>query len=336
MNREQPPHDTGYKSFFSNPEMVESLLRDFVPEEFVTELDFTTLERCSGSYVTDDLRERHDDVVWRVRWKRGSWCYALIIMEFQSTPDYWMALRIASYTALLLLDLVKSKEIRGREGLPPVFPIVLYRGEKRWSGPQELRKLFASMPKSLLPYCPEARCFLLDEGHLPEETLEQSEGLAAQLVKLERARTLEEVRPIVKILKKRLRDPAYIALRRTFQVWLGREVFKRSGMTDEIPEFRDLDEVDAMLEERAAQWKDEYIRQGLALGEASGELKRGRAVLLALLRDRFGALPQEVESAVHVLDDADQLMELTLAVYRSNSLESFFSRLHAAFGNQRQ
>ncbi len=132
------------------------------------------------------------------------------------------------------------------------------------------------------------------------------------------------------------RDPAYIALRRTFQVWLGRVVFKRSGMTDEIPEFRDLDEVDAMLEERAAQWKDEYIRQGLVLGEASGELKRGRAVLLALLRDRFGALPQEVESAVHVLDDADQLMELTLAVYRSNSLESFFSRLHAAFGNQRQ
>ena len=140
----------------------------------------------------------------------------------------------------------------------------------------------------------------------------------------------------MKILKERLRDPAYIALRRTFQVWLGRVVFKRSGMTDEIPEFRDLDEVDAMLEERAAQWKDEYIRQGLVLGEASGELKRGRTVLLALLRDRFGALPQEVESAVHVLDDADQLMELTLAVYRSNSLESFFSRLHAAFGNQRQ
>ena len=55
MNREQPPHDTGYKSFFSNPEMVESLLRDFVPEEFVTELDFTTLERCSGSYVTDEF-----------------------------------------------------------------------------------------------------------------------------------------------------------------------------------------------------------------------------------------------------------------------------------------
>ena len=306
-----------------------------MPEEFVAELDFSTLERCSGSYVTDDLRERHDDLVWRVRWKRGSWCYALIIMEFQSTPDYWMALRIASYTALLLLDLVKSKEIRGREGLPPVFPIVLYRGEKKWSGPRELRKLFAPMPKSLLPYCPEARYFLLDEGHLPEETLEQSKGLAAQLVKLERARTLEEVRPIVKILKERLRYPAYIALRRTFQVWLGRVVFKRSGMTGEIPEFQDLDEVDAMLEERAAQWKDEYIRQGMLLGEARGKLAQAQTVLLALLRERFGTLPQEMENAVNELADADKLMRLTLVVYQSDSLETFSRRLHGSAGQAR-
>lgn len=47
--------------------MVESLLRDFVTEDFVRDLDFSTLEHCAGSYVTDDLRERHDDVIWRDR-----------------------------------------------------------------------------------------------------------------------------------------------------------------------------------------------------------------------------------------------------------------------------
>ena len=115
-------HDSAYKQFFSNPEMVESLLRDFVSVDFIADLDFSTLERCSGSYVTDDLRERHDDIVWRVGWKKGSWCYVALLLEFQSTPDHWMALRTLSYTTLRLLDLVKMVNIRENEGLYSVFP----------------------------------------------------------------------------------------------------------------------------------------------------------------------------------------------------------------------
>ena len=90
------PHDTAYKQFFSNPVMVESLLRDFVPEGFISELDFSTLERVPASYVTEDLRERHDDLVWRVGWKSGSWCYVVLLFEFQSTRDHSMALRVLS------------------------------------------------------------------------------------------------------------------------------------------------------------------------------------------------------------------------------------------------
>ena len=54
---------------------------------------------------------------------------------------------------------------------------------------------------------------------------------------------------------------------------VSRVVLKHSGMTEEIPEFQDLREVDAMLEERAAQWKSEYINQGVVIGEARGESK---------------------------------------------------------------
>ena len=51
-------HDSGYKQLFSFPAMVEDLLRGFVREKWVDALDFTTLERKNGSYVSDDLRER--------------------------------------------------------------------------------------------------------------------------------------------------------------------------------------------------------------------------------------------------------------------------------------
>jgi len=39
----------------------------FLPAAWVKALDLTTLEKCSGSYVSDDLRDRADDLIWRVR-----------------------------------------------------------------------------------------------------------------------------------------------------------------------------------------------------------------------------------------------------------------------------
>jgi len=44
-------HDHSYKLLFSHPEMVADLLRGFVIEDWVKDLDFTTLERVSGCYV---------------------------------------------------------------------------------------------------------------------------------------------------------------------------------------------------------------------------------------------------------------------------------------------
>jgi predicted transposase YdaD len=61
------PHDNSYKLLFSYPEMVRDLFSGFIHEPWVAELDFTTLEKVSGSYVADDLRDREDDIIWRVR-----------------------------------------------------------------------------------------------------------------------------------------------------------------------------------------------------------------------------------------------------------------------------
>jgi len=72
-------HDTGYKRLFSHREMVADLLDGFVREPWVRELEFDTLERVSGSYVSDDFREREDDIIWRVHW-RDRWLYVYLLL----------------------------------------------------------------------------------------------------------------------------------------------------------------------------------------------------------------------------------------------------------------
>jgi hypothetical protein len=49
-------------------------------------VNFSTLEKVNGSYVSDDLRYRADDVVWRIRWGKD-WLHVYILLEFQSTVD---------------------------------------------------------------------------------------------------------------------------------------------------------------------------------------------------------------------------------------------------------
>jgi len=54
-------HDTSYRLLFSHAGMVRDLLTGFVPESWIAELDLNSLEKMNGSYVSDDLRSRHND-----------------------------------------------------------------------------------------------------------------------------------------------------------------------------------------------------------------------------------------------------------------------------------
>ena len=86
--------DKAYKLLFGYKEMVASLLQDFVREAAAADLDLDTLEPWPSVHVSGSLRERIDDRIWRFRWKDDDWCYVFVILEFQSTPDRWMASRI--------------------------------------------------------------------------------------------------------------------------------------------------------------------------------------------------------------------------------------------------
>ena len=119
-----PDHDNSYKLLFSHQEMVRDLLVGFVQEPWLAEIDFSTLEKVNGSYVSDDLRSREDDVIWRVRLK-DRWLHPYILLEFQSSVDAYMALRVMTYLGPLYQDILRQGQQPAGQKLPMVLPIVL-------------------------------------------------------------------------------------------------------------------------------------------------------------------------------------------------------------------
>ena len=52
-------------------------------------LDFSSLEKLPCEFVTDDLRRRVSDSLWRVRLRDRGWLYLMLMLECQSTVDPW-------------------------------------------------------------------------------------------------------------------------------------------------------------------------------------------------------------------------------------------------------
>ena len=294
------PYDGSYKHLFSHPEMVESLIRDFVPEDWVRDLDFTTLEKQNASYVSDDLRERHDDLIWRLQYGQES-LYIYLLLEFQSSVDPWMAVRIPGYLSLLYQDLIKANALSDDHLLPMVFPFVLYNGRSEWHAPRQLLKLIQPVPPALQRYCLRTEYFLMDIGRILDEELATAKGISSELMRLERSNDLEYVQKSVKRLSQRLRDPEYQSLRRAFAIWIRRVLMERVALKEVLPAVQNLEEVDAMLAENVQDWTQKWVMQGVQRGRMEGEilgmgkgraegLSIGRSSLLGrLLARRFGA-----------------------------------------------
>ena len=154
--------DAAYKNLFFHPRMVEDLLRGFAAEGWSDGLDFETLENLPAEFVSEDLRRCQGDGLWRVRFRDARWLYVLVLLEFQSTVDRYMAVRMLVYTGLLYQDLIRRGQLGPDGELPPVLPVVLYHGRSRWTAADDVATLAAPAGEPLARYQPSQRYFLLD------------------------------------------------------------------------------------------------------------------------------------------------------------------------------
>ena len=93
------PYDAAWKLMFSFPVLLHDLLAEFVPRAWVEHLDLSESQDRSGNLVSNGLHQRHQDVVWEVPFRDGTGS-VLVALEFQSTVDPTMAVRMLVYTAL--------------------------------------------------------------------------------------------------------------------------------------------------------------------------------------------------------------------------------------------
>ena len=298
--------DAAYKKLFSHPRMVEDLLRGFAAEGWSDALDFESLQKLPAEFVSGDLRRRQGDGLWRVRFRDSRRLYLMVLLEFQSTVDRHMAIRMLVYSGLLYQNLIRRGELGPNGELPPVLPVVLYNGRSRWTAAADVAKLAAPTGEPLTRYQPSQRYFLLDARAHEHDDLPR-DNLVSALLRFENSRSPEDLKRAAEALSDWLGRPGEAELKRAFVQWAVRIAIPDPlGAEDLHLTLSQLEEDPTMLRERSNEWYWEAHRRGVEVGRAEE-----RALLKRLAAHKFGT--ESAESPAGLLDGLtapDQLAEV--------------------------
>ena len=83
------------------------------------------------------------------------------------------------------------------------------------------------------------------------------------------------------------------------------------------------EKLDAFFRERYAL----DVTEGEARGEANGEIKKGRSMVLTVLRARFKRVPKEIENAINRMNDSVALESWAALAATCQSVDEFAEAL---------
>jgi predicted transposase YdaD len=301
------PHDSLFRFVFGKPVHAASELRAVLPAQLAERLDLANLRPVNGSFVDEELTNRHCDVLMRTKLD-GREAFDYVLIEHQSSPDRMMPLRMLRYL-MRIWDRYLEEHPKAKR-LPMIVPLVVYQGARRWTQPVELCELLDVDPET---------------ARLAGEFLPRFRFLLDDLTQLDKAAL--RARPVT--------TPVRLTVR---LLWI---VPSHSGDAtaaidpDDIDDFRDL-------LQRYADWRElmtaflKYIQAGsetpshrlawlaaqigpeaeevymstadmlraegraagLAEGRAEGRAEHAARVLVRLLTRKFGTVPDEARRRI--------------------------------------
>ena len=307
------PHDKLHKRYFANVVAVRDAIVDFVrrslpnADEWIDRLDFDTLEPMPTETVDEAFRSRFNDMVWRLRFRGpdhdAKWLYVIVMLEFQSTVDWLMALRIQSYAVRIYESIPFVKSPNSKTRLPPILAIVVYNGRRPWRAARSLSDLVGPGTRPAEPSPAVAPTFtgesyvLIDLQGLAAEDL-PPDNVVSLLARAHGMRDAEDVSRTFDEAWRLLGGPQREGLRDAFFPWLAK-LGKQIGVDLSILEVKRMrDNLDAdgevrlMVEERLQASLDKMKAQSLEQGLERGR-QEAREEKLDLVRRmtalRFGA-----------------------------------------------
>jgi predicted transposase YdaD len=288
-------HDAFFKRVLSDPRVADTFLREHLPPEVLELLTCDPPEWVPGSYVDEELRQHHSDLLFRVQLNSGQDAFAYILMEHKSSPDAAARLQLLRYIARILVTWHEQHD--KRLPLPPVLPLVVHQGPGNWEFSHEFVDLFGAVPEVLRPHLPSFRHVLVDLVHIADDVLSAEPRLRAYLKALKYARRPDLPERVDLILAEApVLEELDVVLIITY-IDRATTVVNPDVIYDALQRLVP-DRVGAIM----GPLTQPYFAKGLAEGRAEGRAEGEAIALVRLLEKRFGIVPAALRQRVFTAD----------------------------------
>ncbi len=301
--KERKNPDALFKDIFQIKEVIIDLLTNIVGAKWVEHLDFDTIEFLNTEFNINPTSriKRIIDVVFKINFK-GTDVYIIIILEIQSTVDYFMSSRITTYMSLFIEHLIKSGKVKPGQLLPPILPIVFYDGTKTWNAKNKLQDLFLKLPseyKELKAFIPKVEYYLIDLSTMDKnQLLPKENSLLSQMALIEIDDDIVQNHVnYLKVAQSQKDNPRNLSI---FRIWF-KILMEHKGenltLEDIIQEeyemikHKPVNVYKAYMERLNQQSRMEGLQEGKLEGLQEGKLE----TLLNLIKVKFGKINSEIE-----------------------------------------
>lgn len=312
--RLQHPHDHFVREFFSEPAHAREFLSTVLPMALADTLDWARLRGEPATFIDEDLREQHSDLLFSVPSRTGEPQQVYLLFEHKSALDRRLSRQLLGYLARIYA---------AQSELAPVIPVVFYHGEAPHPAGQRFSADLSLSPERRAlyqPYIPDFGYVLFDLAR----TQPQAWGSLALRVFLAALNSARDPYPtrlagVLRLADQLLREPESTRIVHALLVYLFQ-------VTDLKPtQWRTLltPPPSPDLEAAMISTAQQLFEQGKIEGKIEGET----LFLERLLQAKFGKLSQSYQHRIAAADP-ETLLSWGERVLNASTLAEIFGDTH--------
>ena len=299
-------------------------LLNYADKKFVDAVDVTKATSVPTHYIGKDGDERIIDLVFKCPLKDGNGSLmAVIVFEHQSGTLKKIPQKLLKY-----ISAIWEAEMKDGKPLSAPYFIVLRTEKRPHRGAYP--KMSDLLPKGRdgepLGHVPEIKYDVVD---LPGWDFNKLIGgtvvrLALGMLHKMTGGNLDEFPEVLKLLSEITDEEQQIELSKELLDFVDKAFAAHNRQLDEATVSRALHPIFKGKERAMIKTMFEKREE---IGEARGEVKAGRNMVLTFLREKFGKVPKRIEDAIRRKNDSIVLESLAAQAARSETLDEFVEGL---------
>ena len=313
-------NDKFFWDIYGRPVNTAGFLNDFLPSNILNKIDLTHISVDKKSYLSEEYKDHYSDLVVKTRLKDNAneSVFIYFLMEHKSYISIRPAFQLLRYMVEQWYDLEKKGTLGSK--LPPIFPILIYHGEKNWTPAVNFHDIVNIVHDDMKPYIPNFQYFLSNAAAEDEDKYKTSVVIKCWFIVVKHIKDSvmrEKLFEVIKLLHDFLEQDAAIEYVDIFMKYL-------ANTDNKVTKNDAVKAIKTIFPDRGADmlkgWAKEYVEEGIE----KGMLSEAREMVLEALGIRFSNnIPGDVYKKISTLNNRVLLKKLLSSAILSKDIDGF-------------